>query len=71
MTHTMQPCSWAKLGNAEKDLSQTEDSRILLLSIFDSMNKLIETTNKLNYALQRKKLEHMLFQEEKNEGEKK
>ncbi|MDR2576377.1 MAG: hypothetical protein LBC52_08055 [Treponema sp.] len=71
MTHTIQPCSWATLSNAEKELNQTEDNRVLLLSVFDSMNKLIETVNKLNYVLQRKRLEHILYQEDKKEGEEK
>ena len=70
MTHTIQPCSWATLGKTEKDLNQTEDNRLLLLSVFDSMNKLIESVNKLNYVLQRKKLEQILYQE-KMGGEKK
>jgi hypothetical protein len=68
MTKTVQPCSWAALGKAEKDLSQTEDNRILLLSVFDSMNKLIESVTRLNYVIQRKKLEQILYQENKKEG---
>jgi hypothetical protein len=71
MTQTIQPCSWATLSNEEKDLNQTEDNKILLLSVFDSMNELIKTVNKLNYVLQRKKLEHILYQEDKKEGEEK
>jgi urocanate hydratase len=71
MTHTVQPCSWATLSNAEKDLNQTDDNKILLLSVFDNMNKLIETANKLNYMLQRKQLERILYQEDKNKGEEK
>jgi len=68
MTHTIQPCSWATLSNAEEDLNQIEDNKILLLSVFDSMNKLIESVNKLNYVIQRKKLERILYQEDKKEG---
>jgi hypothetical protein len=63
MTKTVQPCSWAALGNAE------EDNRILLLSVFDSMNKLFESVTKLNYVVQRKNLEQILYQENKKEGE--
>ena len=69
MTQTIQPRSEATLSKTEKDSNQTEDNKKLLLSLFDSMNKLIETVNRLNYVIQRKKLEHILFQEDKKGGD--
>ena len=67
MTQTIQPASWATLSETEKILNQTEDNRKLLLSVFDSLTKLSETVNKLNFVIQRKKLEQILFQENKKE----
>ena len=67
MTQTIQPSSWATLSETEKILNQTEDNRNLLLSVFDSLTKLSETVNKLNAVIQRKKLEQILFQENKKE----
>jgi hypothetical protein len=69
MTKTVQPCSWAALGKTEKNLSRTEDNKVLLLSLFDSMNNLIESVARLNYVVQRKKLEQTLYQKNKKEGE--
>jgi hypothetical protein len=69
MTQTTQPGSWATLSKTEKDGSQTEDDKEILLSLFDSMNKLTETVNRLNYVVQRKKLEQILFQEKTGGGE--
>ena len=67
MTQTVQPSSWATLSEMEKVLNQTEDNRNLLLSVFDSLTKLSETVNKLNSVIQRKKLEQILFQENKKD----
>ena len=67
MTQTIQPGSWATLSETKKILDQTEDNRKLMLSVFDSLTKLSETVNKLNFIIQRKKLEQILFQEEKKE----
>jgi hypothetical protein len=69
MTQTIQPASWATLSEAKKILTQTEDNRNLMLSVFDSLTKLSETVNKLNSVIQRKKLEQILFQEDKKEEE--
>jgi len=69
MTQTIQPNSWATLSSVEKELNP-EDNKKLLLSVFDSMTKLSEAVNKLNYVVQRKNLEQILYQE-KNGGEKK
>lgn len=70
MTQTIQPRSEATLSKTKKELNQTEDSRELLLSVFDSMKKLSDAVNRLNYVIQRKKLEQILFQEKKGEGKK-
>ena len=58
MTQTLQPRSGVTLN-------EVEDNKKILLSVFDSMNKLNETVNRLNYVLQRKKLEQILYQEKK------
>jgi len=71
MTQTIQPRSEVTLNKTEKDLNQTEDNKKLLLALFDSMNKLTETVNRLNYVVQRKKLEQILYQEKMRGGGKK
>ena len=73
MTQTIQPRSEVTLSKTEKGVNQTEDNKKLLLSLFDSMNKLTETLNRLNYVIQRKRLEQILYQEKvkKVGGEKK
>jgi len=64
MTQTIQPCSWAVLNKADMGLTknkpEAEDNGKLLLSVFDSMNKLYEKLNRLNYLIQRKKLEQII-----------
>jgi hypothetical protein len=71
MTRTIQPCSWAYLSEAEKNLTlikpETEDNVMLLLSVFDSLNKLCEKLNRLNYIIQRKNIEQILCQKYKEE----
>jgi hypothetical protein len=69
MTQTIQPCSCALLIKADKDLtinkeSEAEDNMSLLLSVFDSLNKLCEKLCKLDYVLKRKNLEQILYQKE-------
>jgi len=72
MTQTIQPCSWAVLDNAGKDLtvkkSETEDIRSLLLSVFDSLNDLSEKLNRLNYLLTRRNIERGLYRRGKGEA---
>jgi len=63
MTQTLQPRSGVTLN-------EVEDNKKLLLSVFDSMNKLNEAVNRLNFVVQRKKLEQTLFQEKKGGEEK-
>jgi hypothetical protein len=58
MTQTIQPCSWKiALCVTDKDLPiqkpEAEDNKSLLLSIFDSLNKLYGNLNRLNYMIQK------------------
>jgi len=65
MTQTTQPRSWVLLDNAGKDLNitkpQKEDNMSLLLEVFDSLNNLCEKLNRLNYVIQRKNMEQILY----------
>jgi hypothetical protein len=71
MTQTVQPRSFAYLSEAEKDLNinkpEAEDNMSLLLSVFDSLNTLCEELSRLDYLVQRKKIELLLYQEYKGE----
>jgi len=71
MTQTTQPCSWAVLNKADRSLAknkpETEDNRELLLSLFDSLNNLCEKLNRLNYVIQRRKLEQSIYSNNKGE----
>jgi hypothetical protein len=69
MTQTIQPCSWAVLNKADKGLNnpEAEDNRKLLLSLFDSMNTLCEKLNRLNYVIQRRQLEQIIYRNNKGE----
>jgi DNA-binding phage protein len=66
MTQTIQPCSCAYINETEKTLKinkpQTEDNMSLLLQVFDSLNKLYNTLNRLNYVIQRKNMEQIAYQ---------
>jgi len=61
---TTQSSSLVTLSEPGKDLSinkgETEDNIDLLLSVFDSLNKLHEKLNRLNYEIQKKSLEQIL-----------
>jgi len=65
MTQTTQPRSWVLLDNPGKDLNATkpgkQDNMGLLLEVFDSLNSLYEKLNRLNYAIQRKNMEQILY----------
>jgi len=69
MTKTIQPRTWAILNETNKDLTihkpETEDIRSLLLLVFDSLNDLYEKLNRLNYMLQRRNIEHILYPKDK------
>ncbi|MDR2597345.1 MAG: hypothetical protein LBC76_08510 [Treponema sp.] len=73
MTETIQPHSRIALNNAEKyfpiDKPQEEDNISLLFSIFDKLNNLYEKLNRLNYLIERKNIEQLLYR--KYKGEKK
>jgi len=73
MTQTIQPRSLGYLSEAEKNLTinkpEAEDNMSLLLSVFDSLNKLHEKLNRLDYVIQRKKIEQKINNQ--NKGEKK
>jgi len=71
MTQTTQPCSWAVLNKPGKSLNinkpEAEDNGKLLLSVFDSLNNLCEKINKLNYLIQRRNLEQIIYSWNKGE----
>jgi hypothetical protein len=65
MTQTIQSRSCVSLREADKDfkknIPETEDNRTLLLSVFDSLNNLNEIIIKLDYLIQRKSIEQILY----------
>jgi len=65
MTQTTQFRSWASLNEADKDLTidktETEDNMSLLLSVFDSLNKLNDNLSRLDYVLKSKNIEKILI----------
>ena len=73
MSRTEQSRSWAILSNAGEDLNankpetETEDNKILLLSVFDSLNNLYEKLNRLNYVIKKRSIEQELYPKNINE----
>ena len=64
-TQTIQPSSCALFeanGILTKDRQETEDNRRLMLAVFDSLNKLNEKLSRLNYLIERKRIEQILYQ---------
>jgi len=65
MSRTEQSRSWATLSNAGEDLNENkqepQDNKALLLSVFDSLNKLYERLNRLDYVLTKKLMEQELY----------
>jgi UTP:GlnB (protein PII) uridylyltransferase len=59
MTNTVQPSSLVTLNNTLKDIEANipdeENNLILLLKLFDSMNKLQKTVDRLDYLSTGKK----------------
>ena len=72
MTKTIQVRSSALLNNAGKNLATskpgTEDSIRLLLSLYDSLNILYEKLHRLDYLLNRIKMELILYKNGKGEA---
>jgi len=73
MTQTKQPRSLAYLSesekNPDKNTPETEDNMALLLSVYDSLNKLCDRLNRLIYLLKRKSVVQISNHE--HEGEEK
>jgi hypothetical protein len=72
MSRTIQLRSWATLSepceNLNEDKSEPEDNRKLLLTIYDNLNKLYEKLNRLNYIIEKRKLESYLYLNGREEG---
>jgi len=64
MTRTIQPCSWAVLNEAGKDLaikkSKRDDNDRLLLAVYDSLNELYEKLSRLSYLMGKRIVEYNL-----------
>jgi len=73
MSRTIQLRSWATLSepgeNPNENQSEPEDNRKLLLTVFDNLNELYEKLNRLNYVIEKRKLEYYLYLKGKEEGE--
>jgi hypothetical protein len=76
MTTTVQPCSWAVLNKSGGKLydrslyefkGEAEGNEELILSIFDSLNTLNESLNRLDYLIRRKEIERILYPKGKGE----
>jgi hypothetical protein len=71
-TQTVQSCSCISIKKKDKDLTEIkpeeEDNISLLLTIFDGLNNLYEVLNRLNYVIQRKKINLTLYPEIKGEN---
>jgi hypothetical protein len=69
ITQTTQPCSWAVLNEAGKDLtinkSEEDDNARLLLALYDSLNGLYEKLSRLSYVMGKNIVEHNLSQKDK------
>jgi len=64
LSRTIQPGSWGVLNNAGRNLNkkpEAEDNESLLLSVFDNLNNLYEKLNRLNYLVQRKDIEKIIY----------
>jgi hypothetical protein len=64
MTRTIQPysCALRETGKSSaKNAIEPEDNRSLFLALFDSLNKLNENLHRLNYLMERKRIEQILY----------
>ena len=68
-TQTKQPRSLACFSELEKkpdkDTPETEDNMTLLLSVYDSLNKLCDRLSRLDYLLKKKNVVQISNQKEK------
>jgi len=73
MSRTIQLRSWATLSEPgetqNEDNSEPEDNRKLLLAVYDNLNELYEKLNRLNYVIEKRKLEYYLYLKGIKEGE--
>ena len=73
MSRTIQLRSWATLSEPEdapnENESEPEDNRKLLLAVYDNLNELYEKLIRLNYVIEKRKLEYYLYLRGVNEGE--
>jgi hypothetical protein len=71
MTQTIQLRSWALISETNNDFTinkpETENNMSLLLSVYDSLNNLCEKLSRLNYIIQRKKMEQSISRDNKCE----
>jgi len=65
MSRTIQFRSWATLSEPgepkNENNSEPEDNRKLLLAVYDNLNELYEKLNRLNYVIEKRKLEYFLY----------
>ena len=73
MSRTLQYRSWATLSEpgetSKEDISEPEDNRKLLLTVYDNLNELYEKLNRLNYVIEKRKLEQYLYLKGNDEKE--
>jgi len=77
MSRTIQFRSWATLSepgettneDENENNSEPEDNRKLLLAVYDNLNELYEKLNRLNYVIEKRKLEYYLYLKGIKEGE--
>jgi len=67
MSRTIQLRSWATLyepgdnQNENENEAEPEDNRKLLLAVYDNLNELYEKLIRLNYVIEKRKLEYYLY----------
>ena len=73
MSRTIQLRSWATLcepgDKPNENEDEPEDNRKLLLAVYDNLNELYEKLIRLNYVIEKRKLEYYLYLRGVNEGE--
>jgi len=70
MTKTIQPYSYVSYESNENYIKtkpenkpEKEDNKSLMMSVFDSLSNLSAKLNRLNYLLERRRIERILYQE--------